>query len=260
MRSILVLADDTPAGTARVETALSLARANRGHVTLMVDTPISRYIAVDAMGGGSVAAEAMQEALAGDDTYARTIDTRLAREDVPCDVVRSEGDPIDVLKDAARLADIVVISRRDALAGDLPLAIRAPVLAVNDDAVLGFPLTRAAVAWDGSCEAAYALRCAIPLLAECAEVTVLTVTDAEEGFPGTDAVEYLSRHGIKAEQQVLARLGAIEETLARELVLLKAQLLVMGAFKHSRLREFLFGGVTRYFLEHPDGPALLLAH
>lgn len=260
MRSILVHADASPAGTARVETALSLARSTRGHVTMLVDTPISRFIAVDAMGGGTVAAEALKEELARDDSYAAALDTRIAREDVPCNVVRTEGEPIDSFRDAARLVDVVVIARRDALAGDLPLSIRAPVLAVNDDAPLGFPLTRAAVAWDGSSEAAYALRCAVPLLAECAEVTVLTVADAADDFPATEACAYLSRHGIKAEQRVLKRIGAIEETLARELVLLEAELLIMGAFKHSRLREFLFGGVTRYFLEDPSGPALLLAH
>lgn len=260
MRSILVHADASPAGRVRIETALSLARTTGGHVTLLVDTPISRYVAVDAMGGGTVAAEAMKDAIADDDAFAREIDAHVAREDVPCDVLRAEAEPVDAMSDAARLADVVVVARREALASDLPVAIRAPVLAVNDDAPLCFPLTKVAVAWDGSAEAAYALRCAVPLLAQCGEVTVLTVENAPEGFPATEALAYLSRHGIKAELQVLQRLGAIEETLARELVLLEAQLLVMGAYKHSRLREFLFGGVTRYFLEDPSGPALLLAH
>lgn len=260
MRSILVHSDASPAGTARVETALSLARMTRGHVTLMVDTPITRYVAIDAMGGGTVAAEAMREAIAEDDQFARKIDARMAREDVSCDVIRAEAEAVDAMADAARLADIVIVARRESLASDLPMVIRSPVLAINDDAPLCFPLTKAAVAWDGSAEAAFALRGAMALLAGCAEVTVLTIEDAPGDFPATEAVAYLSRHGIKAEQQVVQRLGAIEETLARELVLLESQVLVMGAFKHSRLREFLFGGVTRYFLENPTGPALLLAH
>lgn len=260
MRSILVQADPSPAGTVRVETALSLARMTRGHVTIMVDTPINRYVAVDPMGGGVIASDAMRQAIAEDDQFAREIDVRVAREDVACDVVRAEADVVDAMAGAARLADVVIVSRRDALASDLPMATRAPVLAVNDENVLGFPLTKAAVAWDGSNEAAFALRGAIPLLASCADVTVLTVEDAPADFPATEAVAYLSRHGIKAEQQVIQRLGAIEETLAREVLLLEAQLLVMGAFKHSRLREFLFGGVTRYFLEIPSGPSVLLAH
>ena len=183
MRSVLVQADASPAGRVRIETALSLARMTGGHVTLLVDTPISRYVAIDAMGGGTVAAEAMKDAIAQDDTFAREIDAHVAREDVPCVVLRAEAEPVDAVAAAARLADVVIVARREALASDLPMAIRAPVLAVNDDVPLCFPLTNAAVAWDGSNQAAYALRCAVPLLATCAAVTVLTVEDSPEGFP-----------------------------------------------------------------------------
>lgn len=260
MRAILVAADTSSAGTVRIESALSLARMTGGHVTLLVDTPITRFVAVDSMGGSLVAADMIKEALDNDDGFAREMDAHLAREDVPCTVLRSEAEPVDALAEAARLADITVVSRRDALASDLPLVIRCPVLAVNDDKPLSFPLGKVAIGWDGSSEAAYALRCALPLLAGASEVMVITVEDAPAGFPATDALSYLSRHGISAELQVLERQGAVEETLARELVLLQSELLVMGAFRHSRLREFLFGGVTRYFLEDPGGPALLLAH
>jgi len=154
---------------------------------------------------------------------------------------------------------VVVVARREALASDLPLAVRCPVLAVNSDEPLDFPLARVAVAWDGSAEAANALRSAVPLLGG-AEVTVVTVQDAAADFPATEAVAYLSRHGVKADLRVVQRSGAVEETISRELAQLRPQLLVMGAFRHSRLREFLFGGVTRYFIEEPGGPALLLAH
>ncbi|MFC3172885.1 universal stress protein [Novosphingobium bradum] len=259
MRSILVHAEAGPAGRARIDTALSLARMTRGHLTLLVDTPVSRYVAVDGLGGGFVATDALKDAIAGDDAFAREIDSHLARGDVRCDVVRAERDPIDALADSARLADLVVVARREALASDLPLAVRCPVLAVNAEETLTFPLTRVAVAWDGSVEAATALRSAVSLLGD-AEVSVITVENASADFPATDAVAYLSRHGIKAELKVVERVGAVQETIARELGLLQPQLLVMGAFRHSRLREFLFGGVTRFFLDEPAGPALLLAH
>ncbi len=260
MRSILVHADASPAGRMRVETALALARMSGGHVSALVDTPIGRFVAVDGLGGGMIAADAMRGEVERDDEFARELDTRLAREDVACDVLRAEAEPIDALARAARLADVVIVSRREAVASDLPTASRCPVLAVNDDRPLAFPVARVAVAWDGSTQAAFALRSAVPLLAAAGEVTVITVEDGPEGFPATDALAYLSRHGIHAELRAISRLGAVEETLARELALAEAQLLVMGAFSHSRLREFLFGGVTRYFLENPGGPALLLAH
>lgn len=260
MRSILVHADASPAGKVRIECGLSLARMTGGHVTLLVDTPITRFVAVDAMGGGTVAVDAIKEAISEDDAFARELDAHLAREDVPCNVLRAEIEPVDALANAARLADVTIVSRTDPLATDLPLATRSAVLAVNIDKPMSFPLGKVAIAWDGSVESAYALRCAVPILAGASDVTLITVEDVPTAFPATDALAYLSRHGISADLRVLQRLGAVEETLARELVLLQSELLVMGAFGHSRLRELLFGGVTRYFLEDPGGPALLLAH
>jgi len=259
MRSILVHAEPGPSGRARIDTALSLARSTGGHVTLLVDTPVSRYVAVDGLGGGFVATDALREAMADDDAFAREIDAALSRGDVCCDVVRADQDPIDALAFAARLADVVVVARREALASDLPVAVRSPVLAINAGETLCFPLERISVAWDGSSEAANALRAAVSVLTG-AEVTVVTVQDASKDFPATDALAYLSRHGIKADLHVVERIGPVEESISRELARLRPQLLVMGAFRHSRLREFLFGGVTRFFIEEPGGPSLLLAH
>lgn len=260
MRSILVHAESGSAGQARVETALSLARMTSGHVTLLIDTPVMRYTTMDAMGGAVVASEALQAAVAEDDKLARDAGMHLRGEDVPFTVMRAEIEPLDALARAGWLADVVITARRDPVTGDLPLSMRCPVLAVNDGEILTFPLARACLAWDGSAEAAAALRGAMPLLAGCAEVTIITIEDVPTDWPAIDAAEYLSRHGIEAEVQSLARIGSIEETLARELQLRQCQLLVMGAFGHSRMREYLFGGVTRSFLENESAPALLLAH
>lgn len=260
MRSILVQADRNDEAKSRVETALSLARMTGGHVSLLVDTPVARYTTIDSMGGSMVALDALHEALARDDVYASEVMTRLAREDVPCDVVRAESEPVSALAEFGRLADVIIVSRADYVAGDLPLAVRSPVLAVNDDRVLTFPLESACIAWDGSAEAGYALRCSLPLLAGCDNVTVLTVQGAASDWPATEALEYLSRQGICAELKILSRQGGVDETLAHEFQSCRPALVVMGAFGHSRLREFLFGGVTNTFLSLANGPALLLAH
>lgn len=260
MRSILVHAERGPAGAARIDTALSLARMTGGHATLLVDTPVMRYTTVDALGGAMVASEALQEAVAEDDEFAAANRERLSRDDVPFTVLRAEVEPLEALAEAGRLADVVIVSRSDPMAGDLPLSVRCPVLAVNDGEYLQFPLERAAIAWDGSAEAAAALRGGVGLLSGCAAVTVITVSDAPLEWPATDALEYLSRHGIAAEERVLPKVGSVEESLARALKEMDSQLLVMGAFGHSRVREFLFGGVTRSFLEYEQAPALLFAH
>ena len=262
MRSILVDARRGPAGQVRIETALALARHLDGHVRLVVDTPVDRYVAIDGMGGSVIAAEALREAMADDDAFAARLEAHIAREDVCCDVLRADCEPVEALAAAALLADVAIVSRGDPLAADLPLATRTPVLAINDDRVLEFPLARVAVAWDGGTSAAHALRASLPLLRSAGAVTVLVVENEDEGaaFPATEVASYLARHGIAAELRPLPRAGAIEATLAGALASDPVDLLVIGAYGRGRLRAFLFGGVTEHFLSSPAAPALFLAH
>mgnify|MGYP001765231671 CR=1 FL=1 len=261
MRSILVQAGRDPGMTARLDTAMAVARANEGHITLLIDTPVDRFVTVDPYGGTFVAREALDAALAEDEELAKAFAGRLERDDVPFDVAQFELLPVDAMAQSARFADLAIVSRNCGYAGDLALATRCPVLALPESPALGFPPASACIAWDGGEEAAYALRCAAPLLSGCKEVHVVTVlTDKPEGFPATDALRYLSRHDVSAELHEFDRGFSIEETLAEAVRRLGAELLVMGAYSHSRMREFLFGGVTRYFLEDAKAPPLLLAH
>lgn len=260
MRSILIHGAGQPSMNFLLETGLSLARAHDGHVTVLIDTPIRHYVALDSMGSTYVASDALRQALARDDATAAAYEALLAGQDVPFDVQRSEAELVEALAAAARLADLVIVARSSGIAGELALTARAPVLLVPDGQRLGWPLTCACIGWDGGDEAAVALRSALPLLRDCADVHVLAVKEKSGGFPPTDALRYLSRHGIKAELSELARHGSIQETLARGVRDRGADLLVMGAYGKSRMREFLFGGVTEHFLTDAAGPALLLAH
>ena len=275
MRSILVYADRAPSMQTRIETALSLARLTDGHVSVLVDTPVMRYTSVDPIGASYIAADAIRDALERDDAFANELEARLAREDVPCDVFRCEAEPVDALADAARLADVVVLSRGCDFAGSLALATHCPILLVANGGGAGgdadgdqpsgvagtrMPVERACIAWDGSDEAAAALRAVVPLLASDATVHVVTVHEAYAGFPSTEALRYLSRHGVKAEFLEVDRVGSVEESLAAAAARLQVELVVMGAYGRSRMREFLFGGVTRHFLHSDAGPSLLLAH
>jgi nucleotide-binding universal stress UspA family protein len=261
MRSILVQAGRDPGMSARLDTAMDIARRNEGHITLVIDTPINHYVTTDPYGGTYVAREALESALADDAELAEAFAGRLANDDVPFDVAQFETQPLDAMAAAARLADVAVVSRSCGYAGDLAVATRCPVLVLTSTAPLRLPLAAACIAWDGGDQAAAALRGAINLLEGCPSIHVLTVTSEEPaGFPPTDALRYLSRHGLKAELHELAKDGSVEQTLAREAARLGAQLLVLGAYGHGRVREFLFGGVTRYFLEEASTPPLLLAH
>jgi nucleotide-binding universal stress UspA family protein len=261
MRSILVQGGRDKGMAARLDTAMDLARIHQSHLTVAIDTPVGQFVTVDPYGGTFVAHDALNAALAADDALAQAFAGRLANDDVPFDVVQFETAPLEAMIAAAQLSDLAVVSRDCSYAGDLAVEARCPVLVLARDAALPLPLAKACIAWDGSDQAAMALRSCVALLDEGTDVHLLTVmTDAPQGFPATDALRYLARHGIKAELHELAKAATVEETLKAEMTRLGGQVLVMGAFGHSRLREFMFGGVSRYFLDEPAGPALLLAH
>lgn len=261
MRSILVQGGRDAGMTLRLDTAMDLARVHGGHLTVLVDTPVDQFVTVDPYGGAILAREALDAALKADDELAAAFGERLARDDVPFDVAQSELPQLDALARSADLADLLVVSRSSGLAGDLALAASCPVLALPNDAPLRLPLGVVCIAWDGGSEAARAMKAAVPLLANAADVRMLTVTnEPAKGFPVTEALRYLARHGVKAELVELSGDGPVEDMLSAAVLKQGADLLVMGAYGHSRLREFLFGGVTRYFLDDLVAPPLLLAH
>lgn len=268
MRSILVHADNDAAFEGRLQTALDLARRLEGHVTLLIATPLRQFVSFDPFGGTYFAAEALAAAQADDLALESRLSERLAAEDVPWDIAMADGDIAGALAGAAAFADIAVVSLPPEsakggppplMAGDVALAAATPVLALPQGTkLLDFdaPVT---VAWNGSTEAAHALRAAIPL-AKGRPVTLVAIGDDTGGFPATDALRYLSRHDIHAELSIVERgVETIEERLATEAQAMDAGLLVMGAFGRSRLRETIFGGVTQYLLTKSRVP-LLLAH
>lgn len=259
MRSILVHVGRDAASESRLQSALAVARRHDGHVTLLVDTPVANFVVGDPYGGVAIATQAMEQALADDDVLARQVIDSLSGEDVPHDIVQSEMPLTEALIEAGRFADLVVLSRGCKVGGDLAVELHTPVLVLRDGETLPETMGAACLAWDGGDECATAMRFGVPMLEAAERVFVLTVGKSE-GFPPTDALRYLARHDIKAELIELPKRGTIEESLLTEARRLKIELMVMGAYGHSRTREFLFGGVTRFFLDEPAAPALLLAH
>jgi nucleotide-binding universal stress UspA family protein len=120
------------------------------------------------------------------------------------------------------------------------------------------------IAWNEGREAMNAIRAALPLLkaAECVDIAVVdpAPTAPDRSDPGGLLCQMLVRHGVKAEVSVLARsMTRVADVLKRHLRDRDADLLVMGAYGHSRLREALMGGATRDMLEEAEVP-VLLAH
>lgn len=269
MRSILVHADNDAASEGRLQAALDVARRYEGHVTLMIATPLQQFISFDPFGGSYFAAEALAKAQADDLALESKLADDLANEDVPWDIVTAEGDIAGSLALAATLADLAVVSLSapksgaftpSMLAGDLALATPVPVLALPQGTTSIDFDAPAMVAWNGSAQAAAALRAALPLLVGGRPVTLVSVGEEDGAFPATDALRYLSRHDVHAELKVVER-GSVtaEERLEQEAEALGAGLIVMGAFGRGRLRETLFGGATQYLVTSGRFP-LLLAH
>ena len=145
------------------------------------------------------------------------------------------------------------------LAGDLALTASVPVLALPQDSkALDFDKP-ALIAWNGSPEAAHAVRAAVPFL-KGRPVVIVTIGGDEGDFAAEEAARYLSRHGIHAELRAIERgVETPEERIEKEADALGAGLIVMGAFGRSRLRETIFGGATQYLVTGGRYP-LLLAH
>jgi nucleotide-binding universal stress UspA family protein len=123
------------------------------------------------------------------------------------------------------------------------------------------------IAWDGSYEAANAIRSSLGLLRTASNVHVLQIIeeDKKETFPSTRLLEYLSRHEIHAELSIIEAGVDIEDhdvisaTLMARARALNAAYVVMGGYNHSRVGEYIFGGVTRTLLSGSPVP-LVISH
>uniref|UniRef100_UPI003B52BB47 universal stress protein n=1 Tax=Roseovarius indicus TaxID=540747 RepID=UPI003B52BB47 len=123
---------------------------------------------------------------------------------------------------------------------------------------------RVLVAWNESVEALSAVRAALPILTAADEVHVAIIDPPTHGptrsDPGGMLSQYLARHGVKVEIDVLSKtLPRVSDILMRHAEDMDADLMVMGAYGHSRFREAIFGGATRSMLEHATIP-VLMAH
>lgn len=123
---------------------------------------------------------------------------------------------------------------------------------------------RIVLGWNESTEALNAARAAMPLLRQAEKVHVVVIDppsqSADRSAPGACVSQYLARHDIRVEVDVLARsLPSVSDVLNRHAADVEADLIVIGAYSHSRLREAVFGGVTRSILTDATLP-VLMAH
>ncbi len=179
----------------------------------------------------------------------------------------------DVVAARARYADLVVLplpygaNRGVEDEATIEAALfegMAPVLIVPEKGMTATDPRRVIVAWNQSREALVAARRAMPFLRRAESVSIVVIDPpthgAERSDPGGLLCQMMVRHGVHAEVTVLARtLPRVSDVLARHLRDTNADLLVMGAYGHSRFREAILGGATRDMLEKAEVP-VFLAH
>jgi nucleotide-binding universal stress UspA family protein len=188
-------------------------------------------------------------------------------------VVSQLGALTDVVASRARYSDLTVLPlpygkgrgvEDEAITEAALFEGMSPVLIVPPGGMRTPQPKRILVAWNQSREALVAARRAMPFLKRADMVQIVVVDPPAHGpersDPGGLLCQLLVRHGVKAEVSVLARtLPRVSEVLARQARDVDADLLVMGAYGHSRFREAILGGATRDMLEHSDVP-VFLAH
>jgi nucleotide-binding universal stress UspA family protein len=173
---------------------------------------------------------------------------------------------------AGRVADLVIVSatnpeeitgvERDFVEQTV-MALGRPVIVLPYKGKAAVSLNEVIIGWDGGREASRAAFDALPLLKKAAKVRVVRIDPQKDpslrgSVAGADLAEALARHGVKAEAQGYPTDGQDEgQALMRCAADSGAGLIVMGAYGHSRLAEFIFGGATRFVLNRLVCPVLM---
>lgn len=170
----------------------------------------------------------------------------------------------------ARYADLIVLGRarehpraRRELLEDVVFKSGRPVLLLPAQPK-GRTWERVLIAWNASAQATRAVAGAMPFLKAASEVRIVTIDALPERddapAAGRELAAYLARHGVQAEVRNLDGLGRdTSRSITDAATDFDADLLVLGAYGHSRAREFVLGGVSRDLLNYCATP-LLLAH
>jgi nucleotide-binding universal stress UspA family protein len=175
-----------------------------------------------------------------------------------------EGDVSTALNQYSRYSDLLIVPQRKNdrfdfnpyyQLSDVLLGAACPVLLLPDNSTSALPPETALLAWDGEHECARALSAAMPILSQVKKIDIVSIN--QEAEEAEEIAHHLSRHGIVNEvHRVEDSHLNISETLLDQAAKFENQMIIMGAYGHSRIRELMLGGTTRQILEHTTLPVL----
>jgi nucleotide-binding universal stress UspA family protein len=272
LKTILLQLTDNSANDNSIDVAVSLAKKHDAYINAIyaiapVHTPAAFM--------GYVPPEFIEQSRQQADADAVKMITQFSsvanNSGVSFNASKTEGYPLDALSNAALSCDLLVCGQVDPdgtskdiahnLVGDLVVTSPAPVLVtpyIGSYTDFGKHIL---VGWNATRESSRAIHAALPFLKSAEKVTLLSVNPTSDQTAADSAIrDYLTRHGVTATlntgqwQDVSAG-----NALLDSLVDLNADMIVMGAYGHSRIREMILGGVTQEILEQMTAP-VLFAH
>ncbi|MCA3555719.1 universal stress protein [Aestuariivirga sp.] len=275
-KTILVSLNEVGRLSQLVAAAVALARETGAHVSGLYVVPAVQVYP-------SVGFEAAPQVFEGNRSYFKdnagrvkqVFEAAMQREGVPHDfhLVDARTPVIsDEVVASGRVADLVILSASDPdevtgverdFVEQTVMALGRPAIVLPYKGKADISFNDVVVGWDGGREAARAAFDALPLLKKAARVRVVRIDPQKDpslrgSAAGVDLAEALARHGVKAEAQGYPTDGLDEgQALMRCAEDAGAGLIVMGAYGHSRLAEFIFGGATRFVLDRLVCPVLM---
>lgn len=274
-KSIMTAVASDARAKAILPLATEIARREEAHLDVLT-LGLDRLQSAHYYGG--VSAMVMQEGLDRAASALDSLEELVTAEMDKTDIRWSQERALLPLGDLARgfaaraiFSDLVILPRPydagnqpedEALVEGALFDGRVPVLILPESpATEGWP-ERIIIGWDESLEAMAAVRAALPFISRAKAVHVVLVDppahSASRTDPGGRLSQFLSRHGARVEIDVLAKsMPRVSDVLQRHAGDINADLLVMGAYGHSRLREAILGGATRNMLAETKFPLLM---
>ncbi len=276
-KSILTVLTESDLAETTLSSAADLARGWDAHLDVLclgVDTSRTGY---DMVGAEiMMIQETLHRASAVSTELQKTAEATLAQSGLRW-AVEARVTPLSEMGRAvalrARYTDLVVLPRpygpnrgielETALEGAL-FDGRCPVYVLPEGGECPAEPKQIIVAWNESAEALAAVKAALPMLVAADMVHIAVIDPPQHGpersDPGGALAQYLARHGVRAEIDVISKtMPRVADVLMRQATDLSADMIVMGAYGHSRLREAVLGGATRDMLESATLP-VVMAH
>lgn len=272
VKTILLHLNNDPQLESRIETALNLAALHGAHIKALYTIA---QVTVPTSFMGYVPPEFIEQSKVSEEKEAAEAKAKLdklasvAGQEV--ELVIEEGYSPDLINEHAVAVDLVIIGQGDPdaennmqsqyIADELVVSSPRPVLVIPYTGEYKLFGKHVLVAWNNSREASRALHEALPFLKNADNVTLLSVNaDKDESYEIDHVLAHLKRHGVDA----IFKAGIwpdikVGDALLDALVDYSADMLVMGAYGHSRLREMILGGATQSTLAHMTAP-VLFAH